>query len=128
MYHQQRDQLVHLISIGDADGIESLIKANTHVCSADSRIRKGDSPLHLAARLGMSNIVVLLLDYIQVNTVNNDGKTALHEAAANGHTEVIETLLRNKAEVDCLKAADWCVFSCFHFELTSIYLYEKLAA
>ncbi|XP_074596331.1 uncharacterized protein LOC141851486 [Brevipalpus obovatus] len=37
-----------------------------------------------------------------INTVNSDGKTPLHIAAANGHVEMVDYLLKKGADCNCL--------------------------
>lgn len=51
-------------------------------------------PLHLAAMSGDMRIVRLLVDNsARIDAVNDDRATALHNAAAFNHTEVINFLL-----------------------------------
>ena len=51
----------------------------------------------------------MLLQHIHVDSTNNDGKTALHEAASASHTDIIRLLIDNGASIDFLKMADWYV-------------------
>jgi len=61
------------------------------------------SPLHLAAREGLKDAVVLLLrSRALVNITDAYGYTPLHYAAYNGHKEVVEILVAYGAEVNVL--------------------------
>ncbi len=51
--------------------------------------------------------VLLLLNYgADVNVEDNDGRTALHRAAENGHEDVVRVLLDHGARVDTAHNAD----------------------
>lgn len=50
-----------------------------------------------AGQLGM--LAALLKRGCQVNAPTNDGWTALHEAAANGHALIVDKLLASGAQV-----------------------------
>ncbi|WP_257264488.1 ankyrin repeat domain-containing protein, partial [Endozoicomonas sp. ONNA2] len=56
---------------------------------------QGETPLHLAAKQGNTEIVKTLLaaEGINVNEKDDDSQTALHYAACMGHAEIIEALL-----------------------------------
>lgn len=92
---------------GDVNAVKRIITTNPAVCTSNPNVQKGDHPLHLAARLGFTDVVDALLEQSSVNITNNDGKAALHEAASNGHVDVLQLLIERGAVVDCLKAADW---------------------
>ena len=52
------------------------------------------TPIHLAARDSSFNIVKAYIDYkIDLNTVDEDGRTILHIAAMHGNFEFLEQLL-----------------------------------
>jgi len=63
--------------------------------------RKGDTPLHFAARRGNEEIVVVLLQHSKVNVNGKDvsGKTALHLACSEGHRKVCQQLLNYGADI-----------------------------
>lgn len=72
--------------------------------------KTGDTILHVASRLGYLNLIDYILNNYQLKAVdcrNNDNKTALHEAAQFGQAKAVELLLKNGAEIDALKKADW---------------------
>lgn len=64
----------------------------------DPNLPAGDfdqSPLHEAADRGATAVVKLLIDSgADVNFRNNKGRPAIHEAAASGHQDVVDQLLR----------------------------------
>ena len=53
--------------------------------------------IRFAGQLGM--LAALLKRGCQVNAPTNDGWTALHEAAANGHALIVDKLLASAAQV-----------------------------
>lgn len=78
--------------------------------------KSGDTPLILASRYGHASLVSFLIDNGGIiEHRNNDGKTALHDAAQGGHLECVNVLLQSKAQVDVLKRADWYVFAYLHY-------------
>lgn len=103
----QLNLLKKYIKGGDIAKAKQLLIERPDLCSSNAAISKGDTPLHVAARLGSSEMIRLLLEHSPIDLANNDGKTALHEAATHGRDEVVEVLLKAGAEINCLKAADW---------------------
>ena len=71
--------------------------------------RHGDTALLIAARFGHEQLLRTLVDVHGVNLeiTNVDGKTGLHEAAQQGHSDCVVYLLQKGAKVDSLKRADW---------------------
>lgn len=62
--------------------------------------QENQTPLHVAARLGNSDIVMLLLQHgASVDAVTNDNYTALHIAAKEGQEEVAVILLDQGANI-----------------------------
>jgi len=59
------------------------------------------TPLILATRLGqLESIKCLVDDGADINLQDSDGKTALHYAASDEHSDVMKELLDNKADVN----------------------------
>lgn len=59
-----------------------------------------ETPLHVAARIGALNDVVIFLKCGgRVNVRGDCGNTPLHEAAMRGHEAVVGVLLKNAADV-----------------------------
>ena len=73
--------------------------------------RHGDTAFLTAARHGHVTILKQLhVEYgVELNHSNQDGKTALHESAQNGHIECVNYLIKCGSSVDCLKRSDWSV-------------------
>lgn len=73
--------------------------------------RSGDSLIHILARLGRTCILnILLTRYgtkLNLEPTNLEGKRPLHEAAQFGKYEIVTILLKNGAQVDPIKRADW---------------------
>ncbi|MQL95333.1 hypothetical protein Taro_028006 [Colocasia esculenta] len=86
----------------------------------DSSRKRGDSPLHLASRVGnLQQVKEILSDgdssHLKdlVSAQNNDGETALYLAAENGHVEVVREILKHSdAPSASLKAKN--SFDSFH--------------
>lgn len=51
--------------------------------------------LHVASKMGLADVVKLLLPLCQVNLQDEEGYTALHHAASKGHVGVVTMLLRS---------------------------------
>ncbi len=76
---------------GHADVVRTLIN---HVAFKDVQCTLGDTPLHIAAKLGHTNIVTLLLESEASKEIkNHDGKMA-HEVA--DHYEIKNLILKRK--------------------------------
>ena len=82
-----------------------------------------DRPLHIAARLGKSGIVdLLLINRAQVNPHNADGKTPFDLAKENGHNEVALKLQQSGARTgeDVVGAANQSELLQLRAELVSL--------
>ncbi|XP_034529917.1 ankyrin repeat domain-containing protein 16 [Notolabrus celidotus] len=105
-------QLVKLTQEGHLSLLQKQIPLDSTeaqtVCSTHFG-RSGDTLLHYAARLGHLDVVEFLIERVgmDVEVYNNDYKRPLHEAASMSHRECVCYLLRQGAQVDCLKKADW---------------------
>ena len=60
-----------------------------------SHVQDGNSPLHLACANGFKDVAKVLCDTpkCEVDGIDNNGRTALHWAAATGYPAVIRVLL-----------------------------------
>ncbi|XP_015126895.1 ankyrin repeat domain-containing protein 16 isoform X2 [Diachasma alloeum] len=72
----------------------------------------GDTALHIAAREGHLEIAKCLCNdwsypAFKVDVTNKDMKRPLHEASQFAHSDIVEFLIDQGAEVDALKRADW---------------------
>ena len=85
--------------IGERQTHELLTACNKH----------GDTALLVAARFGHQPLLRTLVEVhgVHLETSNVDGKTGLHEAAQQGHSDCVRYLLQKGAKVDSLKRADW---------------------
>ncbi|VAI86782.1 unnamed protein product [Triticum turgidum subsp. durum] len=88
--------------------------------SKDSPGKRGDTPLHLAARAGnVSNVQRILAESGRelvgelAARPNQDGETALYVAADKGHTEVVREILKvSDMQTAGIKASN--SFDAFH--------------
>ncbi|XP_068611386.1 ankyrin repeat domain-containing protein 16 [Brachionichthys hirsutus] len=106
-------QLMKLTQEGRLSSLEKLIEsggsAATRAVKNKHFGRSGDMLLHYAARRGHLDVVAYLVRAVgvDVEVFNNDYKRPLHEAASMGHQTCVRYLLREGAQVDSLKRADW---------------------
>ncbi|KAK3424193.1 hypothetical protein EUGRSUZ_F00986 [Eucalyptus grandis] len=88
---------------GHSDVVRLLIKADSHLVLYENSA--GESPLYLAARGGMEEIVNWILTSRPLSAHGgSDGQTALHATVSTGHSDIVKTLLRAKPEL--IKEAD----------------------
>ena len=66
----------------------------------------GRSALYAAARLGLTDVVTLLLQYGAISTVRNDPQTALHVAAATGNHGPLTAIIKSGQNVDLRDSDD----------------------
>jgi ankyrin repeat protein len=59
-------------------------------------LRNGGLPLHCASRQGLEHVVELLLQVCNANAADENGDTALHQAAITGRAAVVRLLLTVK--------------------------------
>jgi hypothetical protein len=72
-----------------------------------ARDRAGYTPLHWAALKGYGDVVRLVVDRMDCNVQSASGLTPLLQAAAAGHTVVMELLLRAGADPDLASTEGW---------------------
>ncbi|OPZ84305.1 MAG: Ankyrin repeats (3 copies) [bacterium ADurb.Bin429] len=100
----RNDKLIRCVFSRNVRAVAALIEAGS---AADHRPGCANTPLHYAARHGLTEMVEVLLAYeANPNRPDNLGRTPLHAAAAGGHAPVIEQLVAAGADVN---ARD-CVF------------------
>lgn len=91
---------LHAAIAADAMGVFQILLRN-RVTNLNARMHDGTTPLILAARLAVEGMVEnLITAQADVNAADNNGKTALHWAAAVNNTEALQILLNNAANKD----------------------------
>lgn len=99
----QRNKLDEFVKL-----VDSCSKRNTILNCVHSK--SGDTALIVASRHGHVEVMKFLIQSgVDIEQRNKDLKRALHEAAAGSHLECVKLLISHKAEIDCLKRADWLV-------------------
>lgn len=69
--------------------------------SSEKRNNKGETPLHIACRLGkVDKITELLNQGVNTNTKDNAGWTPLHEVVQNGRLDLVTLLLQYNTLID----------------------------
>ena len=76
--------------------------------------------LFMASQGDVDGVAELLDDDVDVNSIDLDGRTALHIAACEGHTDVVELLLSRKANIDARDR--WGSTVCYFIVLSQIEL------
>jgi ankyrin repeat protein len=86
-------------------GLEAT-KLRVTTSGVDDRDARGSTPLHAAARAGDTDSVVFLLRDARANPmiVDDHGQSALHTAALQGHTPIVQLLVNESLSID--QAAD----------------------
>ena len=81
--------------------MEKLLRAGLNIHTTFDTETTRNSPLHWAATFGTAKLVKTLVeDYgAEVNTMNSNGDTPLHEAVNRIDLEIAEILLRNGSDV-----------------------------
>ncbi|XP_060597274.1 uncharacterized protein LOC132751156 isoform X2 [Ruditapes philippinarum] len=88
-------QLLDKIENHDIEGVKQILSRDT-----DLKVdRKGDTPIHLAARKGYFDIIEILIKKgCNVNQKNQNGFAALHYAARDGRMDIVNFLLKSGAD------------------------------
>ncbi|RWS31568.1 ankyrin repeat domain-containing protein 16-like isoform X2 [Leptotrombidium deliense] len=114
-----------------ADSVESLrtclqstsVNVSNAILDANS-----NTAIHCCARFTALECLRYLIHReksdINVDAVNKEGKTALHEAAIIGNADIVKLLLSNGWNVDAIKRGDWTplmlAVASSHFEVVKI--------
>ncbi|XP_040258086.1 uncharacterized protein [Aegilops tauschii subsp. strangulata] len=111
------DSALHVVAAfgDDADADDNFRKSADVVYGKAKRLlfvqnKKGDTPLHCAARAGSSRMVALLTDFAKaehrakelLETENKLGETALHEAVRIGSNVIVNLLMEEDQELASL--------------------------
>jgi len=92
------DEWTRCLFSRDIHALIGLIEAGRAV---DYRPGHASTPLHCAARYGLTEMVEVLLAYhAPPNGRDTWGRTPLHSAAAGGHVQVIARLMAAGADID----------------------------
>ncbi len=89
--------IIAFILKGDSSRVRDIIKKDVTQCNVlgDNK----NTPLHIAASLGKSELVEILVTCTKdIDAKNSVGTTALMFAVMNGEFKSIEVLLKNKAK------------------------------
>lgn len=90
----------YAIAQNNMDLLQILIEngANVNYTNGDSW---ADTPLQMASRLGLDNVVrILLTRNADINAVDMNGNTALHTAALNSQLSIVKLLLEKNPNLD----------------------------
>jgi hypothetical protein len=96
-----KTSLAHAAMKGREDTVRTLLTDGNDINAGN---RNGETPLHLAAEQGNSDIVKILLEQgAMVDAVETAaGYTPLHYAARQGHSDLCDLLIRFGADPDAL--------------------------
>lgn len=94
------------------DVVELLLKTSCRVDGAMGQDELGRTPLHWACATGKRRFAELLLTrpagpIVDVNAVESRNKTALHLAIAHGREDIVQLLLRHRADIGSRSDGGW---------------------
>ncbi|OMO96226.1 hypothetical protein COLO4_15399 [Corchorus olitorius] len=106
----QGDNILHIAAKYNLIVVEDIITFLPLVSLVNQKNAKGDTPLHVAARLGSLGATQVLVNCARnittrerlVRMVNMEKDTALHDAARNGHVQIAELLIKEDPELALL--------------------------
>ena len=102
---KKENPIIQAMLCGEMQRAIDLINRNEALDCKDS---DGNTPLHIAVKLGLENICILLIEKkvyvnekkVYVNEKNNEGETPLYFAVLKGHEKIIPLLFENGASLD----------------------------
>ena len=78
--------------------------------NVDAKAKEQQTPLHIATRLGNTDIIALFLRHCAfVDAATSDGYTALHIASKEGQEEVASILFENGASLNVKMVIEHCI-------------------
>ncbi|KAI9042984.1 ankyrin repeat protein [Aspergillus affinis] len=94
------------------DVVNLLLKTTCHVDGAMGQDELGRTPLHWACATGKRRFAELLLTrpnglIVDVNAIESRNKTALHLAVAHGREDIVQLLLRHRADIGSRSDGGW---------------------
>lgn len=95
-----------LSSQEDADRFLISISEYQEVNGKDEQ---GNTPLLLAAALNLPDVIINGLESYDINTQNNEGKTALHFAAENNNFELLKFFISKGADLEAVDNNGWTI-------------------
>ena len=106
----------------EVNGWKAQLPMSTFLLFRPARFRKGLTPLHMMADLGKADAVESMLCAVDPGEVSRvasiqceyDGQTALHYAAQNGHTTVVEALLAKLQPRDVVSRTRYEAWTALH--------------
>ena len=91
---------LHAAVAADAQGVFHILLKNRYT-TLDAKTYDGTTPLMLAVRMAIEGVPEALMEAgADVNIADENGKTALHWAAAVNNVDAVNTLLKNNANRD----------------------------
>ena len=103
----QNEDFLKAVRSGDTAQINYLIQKNSNpesLINVDYTDSKGESALHIAARLNSLKVCQTILDYSepQINIRDSAFQTPLHLACLNGHLKLAQLLARSGADINAI--------------------------
>lgn len=87
-------------SFGRQSSLDPIRRSGEDELSVPENLDSTMQLLFMASRGDMEGVLELLDAGVDVNSIDLDGRTALHIAACEGHNHVVELLLSRKAHID----------------------------
>ncbi|XP_021967730.1 ankyrin repeat domain-containing protein 16-like isoform X1 [Folsomia candida] len=93
----------------DTSELSPILGSCKHIINLFSLKKSGDTVLHLCARLGYFELFKYFVEEegANIEQLNKEGKTALHDAAQFSNAVIVQYLLHRGANINVVKKADW---------------------